>query len=158
MAIISTSVEIAASPATVRQKFLDFPSLPTYTPTGFIRSITPADTTISPADLKPGDKLSCVVGYGKMNFSPVLVENSEKQFSWSGSLLGVFTGVHAFRFESSSSSGQEGTRLVHEERFSGLLGGIMGEGYLARWLGMREDTRKGFEGFNADFKKWVEGA
>lgn len=75
---------------------------------------------------------------------------------------GIFTGAHAFRFESVSGSDTTGsgvrTRLVHEERFSGLLAGVMGEGYLGNWLGMREDTRKGFESFNVDFKKWVESS
>lgn len=75
---------------------------------------------------------------------------------------GIFTGAHAFRFESVSDSETTGaearTRLVHEERFSGLLAGLMGEGYFGSLFGMREDTRKGFEGFNADFKKWVESS
>ncbi len=75
---------------------------------------------------------------------------------------GLFTGAHAFRFESVSDSESSGagarTKLVHEEKFSGLLAGVMGEGYFGSLFGMREDTRKGFEEFNVDFKKWVESS
>ncbi|KAL2826446.1 hypothetical protein BDW59DRAFT_160966 [Aspergillus cavernicola] len=168
MYTISTTIEIAASPTTVREKFLDFPSIPKYTPIGFVRAITPADPTKPPASLIPGDNLNCVMGYGKMKFSPVVVENSPAGFGWRGSVPGLFTGVHMFRFEavSDASTGavrggeEEGgrTKLIHEENFTGLLAGVMGEGYLAGMLGMRESSRKGFDGFNEDFKAWVEQA
>ncbi|OJJ02133.1 hypothetical protein ASPVEDRAFT_131358 [Aspergillus versicolor CBS 583.65] len=162
MAIVSTSIEIAAPPTTVREKFLDFPSIPTYSPAGFIRSIEPNDASITGKNLKAGDKLEVTAGYGKWKFSPVVEQNTEELFCWRGSVPGIFTGAHIFRFESVSGSDTAGsgvrTRLVHEERFSGLLAGVMGEGYLGSWLGMREDTRKGFESFNVDFKKWVESS
>ena len=32
----------------------------------------------------------------------------------------------------------------------------VGEGAVAKMVGLNEKTRKGFEGFNRDFKKWVE--
>jgi hypothetical protein len=51
-----------------------------------------------------------------------------------------------------------GTIFIHEEAFSGLLGPLMGEGFLAKNLGFREKTKRGFEGFNGDFKRWVEGS
>ncbi|BCS29795.1 SRPBCC domain-containing protein [Aspergillus puulaauensis] len=162
MAIVSTSIEIAASPATVREKFLDFPSLQTYSPTGFIRSIEPDGASTAAKNLKAGDKIHVTAGYGKWKFSPLVEQNTEELFGWRGSVPGIFTGAHAFRFESVSDSDTTGaearTRLVHEERFSGLLAGLMGEGYFGSLFGMREDTRKGFEGFNADFKKWVESS
>jgi hypothetical protein len=36
------------------------------------------------------------------------------------------------------------------------LGFIIGENGFAKMLGVREDTANGFEGFNKDFKAWVE--
>ncbi|KAL4913866.1 hypothetical protein BDW62DRAFT_205128 [Aspergillus aurantiobrunneus] len=164
MYTLTTSIEIAAPPATVRNKFLDFSSIPTYTPNGFVHSIAPTDPAIAPANLKPGDKLNCAMGYGKMKFSPVVVENTGAEFSWKGSVPGVFTGVHAFRFEEipspAGSTVEAGarTKLVHEEVFTGLLSGLMGDGWLGGLLGMHEQSKKGFEGFNADFKKWVESS
>ncbi len=60
-----------------------------------------------------------------------------------------------FRFvESEITPG--GTTFIHEEKFSGILGGIMGEGTLGKLFGMREKTKKGFEGFNRDLKAWIE--
>ncbi|KAI9371366.1 hypothetical protein BJX61DRAFT_31167 [Aspergillus egyptiacus] len=172
MPTISTTIEIAASPAVVREKFLDFPSLPAYHPpdSAFIHSITPTDRTKcnnGPETLQPGDGIECVIGRGKMAFSAVVVENSPRAFGWRGSLPvpGLFTGVHMFRFEGvdaedEDETGEGGrTRLVHEESFSGLLAGIMmGEGWLgsSAWVGMRRETVEGFERFNRDFKAWVE--
>ncbi|PWY71781.1 hypothetical protein BO94DRAFT_578646 [Aspergillus sclerotioniger CBS 115572] len=155
MPAITTTVEIAAPPSTVRAKFLDFASIPSYTPTGFIRSIVPADNK-PPTTLQPGDKLTCIVGYGKMTFTPVVRQNTPSLFSWIGSLPGVFTGEHRFVFEEIPN--QPGrTRLVHEERFSGMLGFLMGGNLMANAAGWNENTRSGFESFNRDFKLWVEG-
>ncbi|KKK23471.1 hypothetical protein ARAM_003975 [Aspergillus rambellii] len=98
MYIVSATTEIAAPPATVRAKLLDFKSIPTYSPNGFIRSITPVADKLPPS-LEAGDQLKCVVGYGKMKFTSSVLENSPSKFSWSGSFLGIFIGEHMFRFE-----------------------------------------------------------
>ncbi|KAK9369481.1 hypothetical protein V1509DRAFT_457812 [Lipomyces kononenkoae] len=159
MYLLTTSIEIAAPPATVREMFLDFSSMPEYTPNGFLRSIAPAVSDKSPWDLKPGDQLKCSIDYGKMQISPIIHENTSSMFSWRGSLLGVFSGVHMFHFEEISGSGegqQSRTRFVHEEKFTGLLSFLIGENFIAKWVGATEDTRKGFSGFNHDFKVWVE--
>ncbi|KAK9233891.1 hypothetical protein V1525DRAFT_392000 [Lipomyces kononenkoae] len=161
MYLLSTSIEIAAPPATVRDKFLDFSSIPEYTPNGFVRSIAPAASDKSPRDLKPGDQLKCSIGYGKMQISPTLHENTSSTFSWRGSLLGVFAGVHMFHFEEIPGLGEgqkSRTRFVHEEKFTGVLSFLIGENFVAKWVGANEDTRKGFNGFNQDFKVWVERA
>lgn len=59
-------------------------------------------------------------------------------FGWVGSVPGIFTGEHVFRFEEipASEQGQSRTRFVHEETFTGLLSFLMGEGFLARRRGM----------------------
>lgn len=70
-------------------------------------------------------------------------------------MLGTFNGDHAFHFtESKTTAG--GTTFIQEEQFSGVLAFIIGDGTVGKMLGFREKTREGFEGFNRDFKKWVE--
>ncbi|RLL93320.1 hypothetical protein CFD26_101684 [Aspergillus turcosus] len=158
MYLITTSIEINAPPATVREKFLDFPSISKYSPDGFIRSISPVDSTKSSIDLQPGDNLNVCAGYGKMKFSPVVSSNTQSKFSWIGSVPGIFTGEHMFRFEEIPASGQEQsrTRFIHEESFTGLLSFLMGNGFLASYAGFGENSKKGFDGFNHDLKAWVE--
>jgi hypothetical protein len=73
-------------------------------------------------------------------------------FRWRGTFLGLFNGEHSFIFEEK----EEETEFKQEEVFSGILGWIGGEGWLARRLGVREKTRVGFEGFNRDLKDWCE--
>ena len=87
-------------------------------------------------------------------------ENSPQAFIWRGALpMGLFTGEHSFRFEAVGGLGSEGgekTLFIQEEKFSGWLGWLMGESLIAWWAGWRQSTRRGFEGFNADLKRWVE--
>jgi hypothetical protein len=66
--------------------------------------------------------------------------------------LGLFNGEHSFVFAEKEGE----TEFRQEEVFSGILGWIAGEGWLARRLGVREKTRMGFEGFNRDLKDWCE--
>lgn len=47
---------------------------------------------------------------------------------------------------------------MNEERFIPVVGLFMGENWLARALGIREETFEGFKGYNQDFKVWVEEA
>lgn len=69
--------------------------------------------------------------------------------------MGTFNGNHAFHFlESQNTVG--GTTFVQEEQFEGALAFMIGEGVVGNMIGFREKTRKGFEGFNADLKKYVE--
>ncbi len=71
-------------------------------------------------------------------------------------MLGTFNGDHAFHFiESEITKGS--TTFIQEEKFWGLLAFPMGNSAVAKMLGLKEKTRVGFEGFNNDFKKWVEG-
>ncbi|GKZ36195.1 hypothetical protein AbraIFM66950_007191 [Aspergillus brasiliensis] len=160
MYTVTTSVEIAAPPEVVRDKFLDFSALPVYSPSGFLQRIVPGNDKPA-AHLQAGDRLTCAVNYGKTQFSPIVRENTPALFSWVGSIPGIFTGEHRFSFESlpTDHPGQPcRTRLVHEERFTGLLGWVMGQGMLANAVGWRENTRQGFETFNRDFKAWVEAS
>ncbi|KAI2907391.1 hypothetical protein CBS147371_10613 [Aspergillus niger] len=140
------------------KQFLDFAALPTYSPSGFIQHISSV-TDKPPTHLQAGDRLNCTVNYGKTHFTPIVQANTPALFSWVGSIPGIFTGEHRFNFESIDAD-QPGkpyrTRLVHEERFTGLLSFLMGQGMLANAAGWRENTRQGFDTFNRDFKAWVE--
>jgi len=72
-------------------------------------------------------------------------------------LLGTFNGEHIFRFEPSTKT-QGGTTFVQEEKFTGLLSFLMSDGFIARSVGLKESSKKGFEGYNEDLKKWCEGS
>jgi hypothetical protein len=78
-------------------------------------------------------------------------ENSPQQFKWRGTALGLFTGEHFFRFQPSENT-KGGTTFVQGEEFSGAMGFLMAEGWM-----FERNTKKGFEGFNADFRAWCEG-
>ncbi|KAJ6255800.1 hypothetical protein Dda_9410 [Drechslerella dactyloides] len=146
-----TTIEISASPNTVREKFLDFSQLPTYHPNGFFKSIK---TAVPDKAFEPGVKLHNVLE--GMTIEPTLIENSATCFRWGGTgLLGTFSGEHIFRFEPSTKT-QGGTTFVHEEKFTGLLSFIMGHNPVARGIGLRDSTQKGFERYNRDLKVWCE--
>ncbi|KAM3078062.1 hypothetical protein ACMFMG_002636 [Clarireedia jacksonii] len=149
---IATDIEITASPETVRAKFLDFPSIAKYSPDGFIKSITPI---VPGKSMEPGDLLD--VQLKGTAFKPVLIENTPQIFSWKGSFAGLFVGTHYFHFQPSQKTPGH-TTLAHGENFGGALGFIIGENALAKMMGFREETANGFEGFNKDFKAWVESS
>jgi hypothetical protein len=72
--------------------------------------------------------------------------------------MGTFCGEHIFRFEPSKTT-EGGTTFSQDERFTGSLGGLlMGGGFVGNALGVKESTKKGFEKYNGDLKKWCEGA
>ena len=83
-------------------------------------------------------------------FSPKVTANTPDEFKWLGSLPGVFSGEHAFKFLPSQTS--EGhTLLVQEEAFSGALSFLVGETW--KW---GKSTKEGFENFNRDIKTRAE--
>ncbi|KAL4881205.1 hypothetical protein BJY04DRAFT_218381 [Aspergillus karnatakaensis] len=172
MGRLYTSIEINAPPAV----FLDFPALSTYHANGFINSITPVNSATPAQDLKPGDNLHCAMGHGRLKFISRVVRNDAGEFSWNANIPEwfpwIFGGTHFFRFEeippaaAATTSGAdlggkswEGvrTRLVHGEDFTGWLAGVYGEGWLARTVGLKKQGEQGFNEFNADLKRWVEG-
>jgi hypothetical protein len=76
-------------------------------------------------------------------------------FTWTGSLPFLFTGAHSFYWTPSQIT-PGGTTFLQEETFTGLLGGLYGDGVLAKSVGVKEKTLKGWEGFNEDLKRVVE--
>lgn len=113
MKIISTTIEIAAQPERVWAVLTDFARHPEWNP--FIRSIS--------GTLEAGSRLDvhiCPPGQKGMRFRPkVLAVAPARELRWKGSLLipGIFDGEHVFRLEPHNG----GTRLHHEETFSGVL-------------------------------------
>ncbi|KAF2190116.1 hypothetical protein K469DRAFT_560380 [Zopfia rhizophila CBS 207.26] len=150
MDLLNASIEISTAPEDVREKFLDFSQIPTYHPNGFFKSLGPA---IPNKPLEPGDKMHNVLE--GMTFDPIFLENSPTCFRWLGSLPGIFSGEHIFRFEPSIAT-HGGTTFVQEEKFTGILAFLMGDGFVARSIGLREKTKRGWESYNRDLKTWCE--
>ncbi|KAJ4372814.1 hypothetical protein N0V86_008180 [Didymella sp. IMI 355093] len=147
--ILRASIEINASPEAVRAKFLDFPALPSYS-----RFFENVDSPKPGTALAPGDKVSVKIA-GSPAFPGRINANTPEVFTWTGSLPFLFTGAHSFYWTPSQIT-PGGTTFVQEETFTGLLGGLYGDGVLAKSAGMKEKTLKGWEGFNEDLKRVVE--
>lgn len=78
-------------------------------------------------------------------FRPLILENKkEKELRWKGKLFlqGLFDGEHYFLLE---SLGQDKTRLIHGEKFSGILSSVV-----LKMIG--EKTVEGFEKMNLELK------
>ncbi|KAF2269166.1 hypothetical protein CC78DRAFT_453870 [Lojkania enalia] len=141
MPIVSTSIEIAASPAIVRSVFLDFKRYKEWHQGFFFSTL---DASKQPTDLQPGDKIK--VDMGGTGFRPVIVENSPSAFQWHGSLYGIFDGTHQFYFQPSEKT-SGGTTLVQKEDFSGLLSFLVGPGW-----SFAKKTEGNFARLNKDLK------
>jgi hypothetical protein len=46
---------------------------------------------------------------------------------------------------------------VQQEKFEGLMAFIIGKGWIASQIGLRESSQAGFELYNRDLKAWCEG-
>lgn len=77
-------------------------------------------------------------------------ENTPTLFSWTGSLWGLFSGLHTFRFEESKTN-PGGTTFVNGEEFSGPLVTLF-----RPFLPKDDAPNPGFIGLCEDLKKRVE--
>ena len=86
---------------------------------------------------------------GKPPFQTYHHKSEPKQeFEWLGSgLMGMFKGRHYFILE---DLGNGQTKLIHGEKFSGLLSGL-----ILKMIG--DDTLKNFQKMNKALKEVVEG-
>ncbi|MCH8332040.1 MAG: SRPBCC domain-containing protein [Bacteroidetes bacterium] len=84
----------------------------------------------------------------EMVFTPLVTKVEENHsFEWLGqALMGMFKGRHYFILE---DMGNGQTKLIHGEKFSGLLSGI-----IMSMIG--KETLENFENMNAALKKRVE--
>ncbi|KAF1933204.1 uncharacterized protein M421DRAFT_643 [Didymella exigua CBS 183.55] len=148
--VLRASIEINASPEAVRAKFLDFSALPSYS-----RFFEKVDSPRPGIELQKGDKVSIKIT-NSPTFAGSIVTNTPELFAWTGSVPLIFTGTHTFHWTPSQTT-PGGTTFMQEEKFTGLLGGLLySDGAIAKSAGMKEKTRKGWEGFNVDLKRAVE--
>jgi hypothetical protein len=139
---IVTEIEIQATPEEVWRVLTDLPAHAEWNP--FIQSIS--------GPLREGATLRVTVrppGGKAMTFRPtVRAVEPGRELRWLGRLLvpGLFDGEHYFRL---SPIGSTGTRVVHGERFSGVLV------YLLR-ASLDSGTRAGFEAMNRALKARAE--
>ena len=138
---LSTKIDIEAAPETVWAVLSDLPAYPSWNP--FIREAN--------GTLAAGERLEVELQPARgrsMRFRPtVLTAQPGRELRWLGRLLvrGLFDGEHRFAIEPTAG----GTRLVQEERFTGLLVPL-----LAR--GLRRGTLPGFERMNEALKQRAE--
>ena len=141
---IRTEIDIDASPARVWHVLTDFSSHADWNP--FVRSIVGRP--------EKGEKLVVRIepqGGRGMTFKPtVLVAEREKELRWLGRFLmpGLFDGEHYFVIAPNPAGG---TRLVHGEKFSGML-------VAAAKSSLDNGTRGGFVAMNKALKARAEAA
>ncbi|MBD1398879.1 SRPBCC domain-containing protein [Pontibacter sp. JH31] len=138
---IQTEILIAAKPEKVWTVLTDFEKYATWNP--FIKSIA--------GEKAVGKRLKTFIqppdGSG-MTFKPVVLNyDTNKEFRWKGKLgtSGIFDGEHYFRLV---YMGENTTKFIHGEKFSGLLVPLMG--------GVLSKTEKGFQLMNEALKRECE--
>jgi hypothetical protein len=138
---VTTTIDIDAGPRAVWDVLTDFPVYPEWNP--FMDRI---DGTA-----EVGRRLVVhLAGRGGRGttFRPtVLVATPGKELRWLGRLGpgGLFDGEHSFVLTANPDGS---TRLVHSERFSGIL--------VALFRSATADSHAGFEAFNEALKRRVE--
>lgn len=138
---IETEVAISATPDVVWSHLTAFEQFTDWNP--FI--------TRAEGKAEVGARLVLMIeppGGKPMVFKPkVLVAESGRELRWLGRLLfpGIFDGEHRFVLESRAG----GTRLIHAEKFRGLMVPLI-------WKSMRAKTTRGFELMNEALKQRCE--
>ena len=139
--VVSSSIEIAASPERVWRVLTDFPSYPQWNP--FITSLS--------GSLEIGKKLVVRIeppGGHPMTFRPiVLTVEDQKKMVWMGRLLfpNIFDGEHRLELAPSTA----GTSFTQREKFTGVMVALMSEASFTR-------TQSGFQEMNEALKRRAE--
>jgi hypothetical protein len=142
MSELVTSIDIAASPAGVWAVLTDFPAYAEWNP--FLTSVSGA--------ARSGARLTIRLappGKPAVTVKPVIeILQREKLLVWKGFALapGFFDGEHCFELQPLSGGA---CRLIHSERFSGVLVPIVGPLLL-------DATRQGFVSMNNALKRRAE--
>ena len=138
---LKTITDIDASPEAVWAVLSDLPSYPSWNP--FIREAS--------GQLAAGERLDLKMqpeGGRAMRFRPTVLEAEPgRELRWRGRLVapGVFDGEHRFAIEPTAG----GSRLVQEERFTGILVPLLAKG-------LRKRTLPAFEQMNEAVKERAE--
>lgn len=138
---IRSAIEIDAPPAAVWSVLTDTGSYPDWNP--FVRRLEGSLDLGATLDVRIAPP-----GARSMRFKPtVLAAVPGQELRWLGRFLapGIFDGEHSFTLE---PLGEDRTRLVQEERFSGLL--------VRPFRSTLEKTLLGFEQMNEALKTRVE--
>jgi hypothetical protein len=139
---IVTEIEIDSPAERVWEVLTDFAAYPQWNP--FIRR--------AEGELREGARLEIRIeppGGRGMTFRPVLLEvRRPTELRWLGrlGLRGLFDGEHVFSLEPLDRGG---VRLVHRERFTGLLVPLL-------WRPLERSTREGFESMNGALRSRAE--
>jgi hypothetical protein len=139
---IVSAIEIDAPPSRVWNVLTDFAQFPDWNP--FVRHIE--------GEPRKGERLRVTIappGGRQMTFTPtVLAAETTQELRWLGRFLlpGIFDGEHYFKLEALQPGR---SRLVHGERFSGLLVPFLR-------ASLDKGTRAGFVAMNHALKKRVE--
>ncbi len=141
--VVTTTIDIAASPQAVWEVLTDFAAYPDWNP--FMRRIegTPQVGTRLVVHMSPP-------GGRGMIFKPtVLAANPGQELRWLGKLGfgGLFDGEHSFVLTAKADGT---THLTHSERFSGVLVTLL--------KALLKNTHAGFDAFNQALKQRVETA
>jgi hypothetical protein len=139
---IHTTVDVDAPPERVWEVLTDFERYSEWNPFARVLGRPNVGAHLS-VELTPPNGRS-------MRFRPeVTVVESGREFRWLGHLFvpGLFDGEHRYVLE--PLDGGSRTRLIHAERFSGVLAGV-----LLRFVG--DDTEAGFERMNEALKRRAE--
>jgi hypothetical protein len=139
---IVSSIEINAPPSRVWNVLTDFAQFPDWNP--FVRYIE--------GEPRKGERLRVTIappGGRQMTFTPtILTADTTQELRWLGRFLlpGIFDGEHYFKLE---ALGADRSRLVHGERFSGVLAPFLRKS-------LDKTTRPGFDAMNRALKERVE--
>ena len=144
MKVLSTEIEIDATPESIWRILADFNRFPEWNP--FIREIE--------GEMKEGSRLRVRIeppGGRGMTFRPVVKRvEINREFRWLGHLIvpGLFDGEHIFEI---LPAGTGKTRFIQRESFRGLLVPLL-------WKSLEGSTKQGFREMNDALKARVEAA
>ncbi|OQE96115.1 hypothetical protein PENNAL_c0001G09283 [Penicillium nalgiovense] len=147
MVMITSTIEIAAPPAKVRDIFLNFSTYPEWH-TEWLKSIELKDSTKTPQELASGDKIE--VNIENFKFVAEVKDNTESLFSWQGPPVATIAGFHKFHFEPANDGAS--TVFTQSEDLKGLLAFIMSPSLLGKKM------RAHFDIFHRDLKARAETA
>ncbi|KAJ5343679.1 Polyketide cyclase/dehydrase [Penicillium brevicompactum] len=144
--MITSTIEIAAPPAKVREIFLNFSAYPEWH-TEWLKEIKTQDGK-NPHDLTAGDKID--VNIENFKFVAEVKENTETVFTWQGPPVFTIAGLHKFHIEPANDGAS--TIFTQSEDLKGLLSFIMSPSLLGKKM------RAHFDIFHRDLKARAEQA
>ncbi|KAJ6089942.1 hypothetical protein N7467_005158 [Penicillium canescens] len=145
--MITSTIEIAAPPAKVRDILLNFSAYPEWH-TEWLKEIQVKDSNKTPQTLSSGDKIE--VNIEDFKFVAEVKENSENLFSWQGPPVFTIAGLHKFHMEPANNGAS--TVFTQTEDLKGLLSFIMSPSLLGKKMAAHFDI------FHRDLKARAEQA